>query len=184
MGDTPRQENGRPAALNPERQSGVVTLLFTDVVGSTALKQRLGDKAGLELLQRHHELLRNALSKFSGAHEIKTAGDSFFISFRTPSAAVSFALALQSALRRFNAECTTPVRDRIGIHLGEVTQEGGEQASDLHGLSVDLCARVMSLAQAGQILLTRPVFDNARQSLKGEEIEGISGLDWLNHGRF
>lgn len=94
MGDTPRQENGRRAALSPKRHSGVVTLLFTDVVGSTALKQRLGDKAGLELLVAHHELVRNAVSRCDGAREIKTAGDSFFITFPTPSAAVSFANAV------------------------------------------------------------------------------------------
>ena len=171
-------------AQPPKQHGCVVTLLFTDIVGSTALKQRLGDRAGLQLIQRHHELLRQALAEFPEAREIKTAGDSFFLTFPMPSTAVSFALLLQARLRGFNDRSATRVQDRVGIHLGEVTLEGGEQAMDLHGLSVDLCARVMSLAQAGQILMTRPVFDNARQSLKGEEIEGADSLTWLNHGRF
>jgi class 3 adenylate cyclase len=54
----------------------------------------------------------------------------------------------------------------------------------MHGIQVDTCARVMSIAQPGQILMTRPVFDNARQSLKGEEIEGAGPLVYLNHGLF
>jgi WD40 repeat protein/class 3 adenylate cyclase len=167
-----------------DSRSGVVTLVFTDVVGSTALKQQLGDKAGVELLQRHHELLRQALAQFAAAREINTAGDSFFLLFPTPSAAVSFALLFQMRLQEFNSRSQKPVQDRIGIHLGEVTLEGGEQPVDLHGLSVDLCARVMSLAGPGQILMTRPVFDNARQSLKGAELQATGALSWLNHGRF
>ena len=74
----------------------LAAIVFTDVVGSTALKQKLGDKAGIRLIQRHHELLRQTLQQFAGAREIKTAGDSFFLSFPTPSAAVSFALLLQA----------------------------------------------------------------------------------------
>ncbi|MBI2928400.1 MAG: tetratricopeptide repeat protein [Verrucomicrobia bacterium] len=165
-------------------QRKLAAIMFTDMVGSTALKQQLGDTAGLQLIQRHHELLRRTLQQFPGAREIKTAGDSFFLAFATPSAAVSFALLLEVRLRQFNAGSPTPVRDRVGVHLGEVTIEGAAQTLDLHGLSVDLCARVMSLARGGQILLTRAVFDSARQVLKGEDLEGVGQLSWLNHGRY
>jgi len=183
--ELPRQADGRPKALSPERRSGVVTLLFTDVVGSTALKQRLGDRAGVELVERHHALIRQILAQFAGAEEVVVAGDSFLVLFPLPSEGVKCALVLQRRLAEFNRGVPAPVEDRIGLHLGEVLIEETEPGQrDVHGMQVDTCSRVMSLAQAGQILMTRPVFDNARQSLKGEEIEGISALDWLNHGRF
>ena len=76
------------------------------------------------------------------------------------------------------------MQDRAGIHVGEVSRPGPAAALDLHGLSVDLCARVMGLAQGGQILLTRAVFDSARQMLKGEDIEGVGPLTWASHGRY
>lgn len=167
------------------RQGEVVTLLFTDLVGSTALKQSLGDRAGVAAVQEHHSLVRQLLKRFPQAEEISTSGDSFFLAFLRPSDAVQFALRLQSALRKFNEGRNTPLQDRVGMHLGEVVVEATAPGKrDLHGLSVDLCARVMSLAQAGQNLMTRPVFDNARQSLKGEELEGAGPLSWFNHGRY
>ncbi len=180
-------ENGLSGRQNspPPHQGVVVTLLFTDVVGSTALKAQLGDRAGVDLLQEHHRLVRHTFSQFPGAEEIVVAGDSFLILFATPSDAVKCALRLEVSLRRFNQGRAVPVEDRIGLHLGEVRIERTAPGQhDVHGIQVDTCARVMSLAQAGQILMTRPVFDNARQSLKGEEVEGVSPLEWLNHGRF
>ncbi len=87
MNPTAQSDSDSDAAavsVQARRQGKAVALLFTDVVGSTALKQQLGDKVGLELLHCHHELVRDALSQFAGAHEIKTAGDSFFIAFPTP----------------------------------------------------------------------------------------------------
>ncbi len=185
MGDTPRQEKGRPPALSPERHSGVVTLLFTDVVGSTALKERLGDRAGVDLIHEHHSAVRRTLEQFPGAEEIVVAGDSFLVVFPIPSDAVRCALVLQMRLAQFNQGRALPVMDRMGLHMGEVRIEQTPTGQhNVHGIQVDTCARVMSLGHAGQVLMTRAVFDNARQSLKGEEIEGISGLEWLNHGRF
>src|SRR5262245_9914843 len=167
-----------------KRRTGLFTLLFTDVVGSTQIKAQLGDQAGVGLIQSHHGLLRRLLGRFSEAKEINTAGDSFLIVFGKTSDALRFALLLQSELSAFNKERSTPVQDRVGLHMGEVVIEEREGKRDVHGMQVDACARVMSLAQAGQILMTRSVFDNARQSLKGEEIEGANGLEWLNHGRY
>lgn len=164
-----------------------MTLVFTDVVGSTALKQRLGDQAGTDLLQRHHRLVRSTRERYAEAAEVGVAGDSFFIAFPRPSAAVRFALQLQAALRSFNREAPVKVEDRIGIHLGEVVNERSEGRGgppEFQGMHVDLCSRVMSLARGGQILLTRPVFDNARQVLKGENLEGIGELAWVSHGLY
>ncbi len=183
--ELPGQAQGRPQALTSERQSGVVTLLFTDVVGSTALKERLGDRTGVELLEQHHALVRQTIAQFKGAEEINVAGDSFLVLFPVPSEAVKCALVLQRRLGQLNQGRAVPVMDRMGLHLGEVlVQETGSGQRNVHGIQVDTCSRVMSLAHGGQVLMTRPVFDNARASLKGEEIEGISELAWLNHGRF
>jgi serine/threonine protein kinase/WD40 repeat protein len=178
-------QDDRPTVLSSEHRSGVVTLLRTELVESTALKQRLGDRLGVELIEQHHAWIRQTLAQFRGAQEIEAAGDSFLIAFPVPSEAVRCALVLQTRLTEFNRGRPVPVQDRIGLHIGEVIiQETDPAHRHVHGIQVDTCARVMSLAQAGQILMTRPVFDNARQSLKGEEIEGVGSLVWLNHGRF
>ena len=78
---------------------GLLTLLFTDIVGSTRLKQVLGDAAAVMHIKRRHQLLRDLLKGFGEAEEISTAGDSFFIVFARPSDALRFALLLQSRLR-------------------------------------------------------------------------------------
>jgi WD40 repeat protein/class 3 adenylate cyclase len=168
-------------------QTGVVTLLFTDIVSSTALKQRLGDKAGAALIQQQRALVRQLLNACPGAEEIETAGDSFLLSFAKPSDAVRFALVLQSRLRGLNEGQTTSLEERIGIHLGEVVVEQhqvGHKPKDLYGIQIDTCSRVMSLAKGGQVLMSRGVFDSARQVLKGEDIEGVGTLEWLNHGPY
>jgi hypothetical protein len=97
----------------------------------------------------------------------------FFIVFVKPSDAVRFALLLQNRLRALAQSAAQPLPDRIGIHIGEVVieeREGVPKPKDLYGVQVGICARVMSLAGADQILLTWATFDNARQVLKGEEL--------------
>ena len=170
-----------------KHRTGLLTLLFTDIVGSTQLKQGLGDTHAVLNIQRHHALVRETLKSFTEAEEISTAGDSFFIVFAKPSDAVKFALVLQAAMRRLAGESGVAIADRIGIHLGEVfieEREDSNKPKDLYGLQVDTCARVMSLAEGGQILLTRSPFDNARQVLKGRDRAGLEALAWLNHGPY
>ncbi len=175
----------QPGLQPPGHGSGLVTLLFSDVVGSTALKQALGDRAGVALLQEHHEQVRQVLRNFAGSEVIKMAGDSFLILFPMPSEAVRCALLLQARLRQFNQGLTVPVQDRLGLHIGEVViEEISPGRRDVHGIQVDTCSRVMGLAQGGQILMTRGVFDSARQMLKGEDIEGVGALNWVSHGRY
>ena len=147
--------------------------MFTDIVSSTALKQHLGDKAGAALIQEQRALVRQLLATCPGAEEIETAGDSFLLSFLKPSDAVRFALVLQGRLRSLNQGQAIPLEERIGIHLGEVVieqHEAGPKPKDLYGIQLDACARVMSLAKGGQVLMSRGVFDNARQVLKGEDL--------------
>jgi WD40 repeat protein/class 3 adenylate cyclase len=182
----PSASRAQVEAFGRRHRTGLVTLLFTDMVDSTALKQQLGDRAGAQLIEQHHALVRSTLKQFPDGEELSAAGDSFFLVFATPSAGVEFALVLQQRLQELSRRAPVPTRDRMGLHLGEVLiQEAGQQRTkDLIGLNVDLGARVMGLAQGGQILLTRAVFDSARQALKGEHIAGVGPLSWLNHGPY
>jgi WD40 repeat protein/class 3 adenylate cyclase/tRNA A-37 threonylcarbamoyl transferase component Bud32 len=166
---------------------GLLTLLFTDVVDSTKLKQTIGEREGVAAIERHHAAIRELLGQFSEGEEIETAGDSFFIVFTKPSDAVKFSLLVQARLRELAAETGRLVLDRIGIHVGEVwirENDGAGKARDLYGIQVDTCARVQSLGEADQILLTRFPFDAARQALRGEELKDIGALSWLNHGPY
>jgi len=165
----------------------LVTMLFSDIVGSTRLKQTLGDDGALDAIRRHHALFRKTLSQFDEGEEISTAGDSFFVVFAKQSDAVKFSLLLQSGVRRLSEESGRPVFDRIGIHVGEVWLDETivpGKSRDLYGIQVDTCARVSSLGTADQILLTRFAFDSARQVLKGKDFENITLLTWLNHGPY
>src|SRR5579863_4217259 len=93
-----------PTASNPgdapaqaaRHQTGLITIVFTDLVGSTALKQQVGDRTGASLIQQHHGLVRELLKGFQGGEEIETAGDSFLIVFTKPSDAVHFGLLLHA----------------------------------------------------------------------------------------
>lgn len=179
------QNRGRVEAFTRKHRIALLTMLFTDIVGSTRLKQVLGDRAAIELIQRHHALIRELIARFPEAEEIDTAGDSFFIVFAKPSDAAHCALLMQNGMRRLREETGQPVLDRIGIHVGEVfIQERGETRRDLFGIQIDTTARVMSLGGADQILLSRFAFDSARQILRGFEIPEIGELTWLNHGYY
>jgi len=175
------------AAFFRKHRTGLVALVFTDLVDSTALLSQLGDQAGASFLQRRRRIIREVLQSYPEGEEIETAGDSFFLVFTKPSDAVRFALQVQGQLRRFSEESRRPVQERIGIHLGEVViaeHETEAKAKDLYGLQIATCARVMSLARGDQILMTRGAFDSARQVLKGEDVRGVGALSWVSHGSY
>src|SRR2546425_3599711 len=168
-------------------RTGLLTLVFTDIVGSTALKQGLGDREVASLFQDYRELVRRQQTRFSESEEIETAGDSFLLVFARPSEAVEFALMLQTELESWSQARGIALRQRVGVHLGEVVIEehtGPGKGKDLYGGQLDVCARVMALAGANQILMTRAVFDNARRVLKGEDVTEVGPLKWLNHGPY
>ena len=165
----------------------VLTLVFTDIVGSTKLKQELGDQEAVSAIRRHHAAVREILSRFGQGEEVETAGDSFFIVFTNPSDAVKFSLFSQARLRALAADTGHPIFDRIGIHVGEVLVEDDDnrgKVEALYGIQIDTCARVQSLAEGDQILLTRFAFDEARRSLSFDELSGVDPLSWLNHGPY
>jgi WD40 repeat protein/class 3 adenylate cyclase/tRNA A-37 threonylcarbamoyl transferase component Bud32 len=175
------------AAFFQKHRTGLVTLVFTDVVDSVALLSRLGDQAGATFMQRRRQVIREVLQGLHEGAEIETAGDSFLLAFAKPSDGVRFALQSQARLRRFSTDSKVPVQERIGIHLGEVViaeNETASKAKDFYGIQLATCFRVMSLAAGGQVLLTRGAFDSARQVLKGEDLPGVGGLQWVSHGPY
>ncbi len=128
--------------------AGVVTLVFTDIEGSTRLAARLGD-GYWELLSAHRRLVRTAFERARG-REIDTQGDSFFFAFDRARDAVSAAVAAQRALRAHDWSAGVPVRVRMGIHTTEPTLWSGGYV----GLGVHRGARICAAGHGGQILLS------------------------------
>ena len=140
---------------------GTVTLLFTDIEGSTRLLQELGEAAYVRALEDHRRLLREAFSAHGGV-EVEMQGDSFHFAFADPCEAVIAASQAQRSLAEYGWE-HAPIRVRIGIHTGEPLVTGHLYA----GLDVHRAARVMSAGHGGQVLLSdathRLVEGRARQ---------------------
>lgn len=180
------QRRSRVEEFLRKHEIGLLTLFFSDIVGSTQLKQDLGDPQAVLMMQRHHQIVRELLAGCLDGEEISVAGDSFFIVFARPSDAVKFALLVQARLPSLAAEFKHPLMDRIGIHVGEVLIEhsDGPRPNDLYGIQVDIAARIMSLAQPGQVLMSSFAFDSARQVFKGRDTQGLGPLSWLNHGSY
>jgi class 3 adenylate cyclase len=132
--------------------SGLVTILFTDMEGSTSLTQRLGDAGAQELLRTHNAIVRDALKAHDGA-EIKHTGDGIMASFPTASKALACAAAIQTAFAERNETAEEPIKVRIGLNAGEPVAED----EDLFGTAVQLAARVCAHAEPGTILAANVV---------------------------
>ncbi|MHB8862954.1 MAG: protein kinase domain-containing protein [Pirellulaceae bacterium] len=183
LSDDARQELEQ---FRRSHETVVLTIFFSDLVGSTKLQTELGNLRSAELVQRHYHLMRHVLTEFDG-REIKTVGDSMLIVFAAPSEAVKFALYAQRAMRRERqAAAGTPIM-RAGVHQGQVVLEidrGGSDLVDVYGLQVSTAARIMDLAQGDQILLSRAVFDDARAILGPDDFPEFAALAWRNHGPY
>jgi len=132
-----------------EPPSGTVTLLFSDIEGSTRLLQRTGGDAYANLLAEHRRLLAEAFDRHNGFH-VGGEGDSFFVAFASADDAAAAAVEAQRALARHAWPEGTEVRVRIGLHSGEPRVIG----DDYVGLDVHQAARVMAAGHGGQVLLT------------------------------
>ena len=167
-------------------ETQVLTIFFSDLVGSTQLQTEWGNLQAAELVRRHYTIVREVLSRFDG-REIKTAGDSMLIVFAAPSDAVKFALHVQRAMRGEREREPRLPAVRAGVHQGQVVLEKGgssERVVDIYGLQVSTAARIMDLAQGGQVLLSRAVFDDARAILRADDFPGFGHLSWRNHGAY
>jgi len=129
---------------------GTVTLLFTDIEGSTPLAERLGDLRWCALLREHNALVREQIAR-CGGFEVKTIGDAFMVAFGSARRGVLCAVGIQEAISRYgNEHPGHAVRVRIGLHAGEPVREG----NDFHGKSVVLASRITGAASGGEILVS------------------------------
>jgi class 3 adenylate cyclase len=156
LGDT----EPAPARAEPVAAGGLCTILFTDVEGSTALTERLGDAKAREVLRNHERIVREALRAHGGA-EVKAMGDGFMASFSSATRALECAIAMQRAFAAHDDEHPeTPIRVRIGLNAGEPIAE----EADLFGTAVILAARIAAQAKGGEILAS----DVVRQLVAGK----------------
>lgn len=136
-----------------------ITLLFTDLKGSTALYERIGDLNAFSLVQQHFEKLTDVTVRHNGAI-IKTLGDAIMAAFVTPAEAVAAGLAMRAETATFNE--AQPERDfilKVGLHRGAAIAVTLNDRLDYFGQSVNIAARVEALADGGEICLTREVHD-------------------------
>ncbi|KLO36235.1 cyclase [Mycobacterium nebraskense] len=134
---------------------GRVVILFSDIEESTALNERIGDRAWVKLIAAHDKLVSDLVRQRSG-HVVKSQGDGFMIAFARADQAVRCGIDLQRALRRdAKRKRHEEIRVRIGIHMGRSVRRG----DDLFGRNVAMAARVAAQAVGGQILVSQPVRD-------------------------
>ena len=153
------------AGAEPPEAGAFRTVLFTDVEGSTALTQRLGDAKARELLREHERMVREALKSHGGA-EVKTMGDGFMASFSSATKALECAIAMQRAFAAHNESAEEPIKVRIGLNAGEpIAEDDPDGRSDLFGTAVNLAARIAAQAAGGEVLAS----DVVRQLVAGKE---------------
>jgi class 3 adenylate cyclase len=140
-----------PAGVAHE-ESPFRTILFTDIVGSTDMNQRLGDEKAMELLHVHDLIVRNHLTQ-TGGSEVKHTGDGIMASFASVARAIKSAIGIQTDLEAHNQSAEHPITVRIGVSAGEPVAE----RDDLFGAAVQLAARACNHAAAGAILVSTAV---------------------------
>lgn len=129
-------------------ESVITTVVFTDLVGSTARATELGDQQWRELLAEHEKIVRRQIGAFRG-REIKTTGDGFLVTFDSPARAVGCAQAIRAATKRLGLDV------RAGLHTGQCELTRG----DITGIAVHLAARVVAEAGPGEVLVSSTVRD-------------------------
>ena len=144
-----------------ELESVLATVLFTDIVDSTARQAEIGDRGWADLLRDHHAVVRGCLARYRG-RELDTAGDGFFAAFDGPARAIRCAQAIVAAVRPLGLQV------RAGLHTGECRTIDGKIA----GLAVSIGARVTGLAGPSEILVSQTVRD----------LTAGSGLDLADRG--
>jgi class 3 adenylate cyclase len=175
-----RTEIGRMAA-----DDGTVTIMFSDIEGSTALNASLGDARWVRVLAAHDELVETYVEKYRGLI-VKTQGDGHMVVFTTPRLALDAAVDIQ---RAFGAKWNhsrelrrTPVTVRIGLHTGTAIERGG----DYLGQNVALAARVAAEAGGGEILVTGEIAETCADAFEftaagSVELKGFEGEHALWH---
>lgn len=166
------------ARITPD---GKVVILFTDIEDSTALNERIGDRAWVKLIAHHDEMVHRKVSEHAG-HVVKSQGDGFMVAFAQPEQAVRCAIDVQRALNSRNKLRPPVIRVRIGIHMGRSVRRG----DDLFGRNVAMAARVAAAADGAQILISEPVRDAVAEcddftvdAGRDAELKGFAGTHRL-----
>src|SRR5215211_4554322 len=137
-----------------EGERRLAAIMFTDMVGFTALTQR-NEVLALELLEEQRQLIRSVLTKYRG-REVDSIGDGFLVEFASSLEAMRCAVEIQSVLKHINAKRSEEKRIwiRIGIHLGDIVHNGTKVAGD----AVNVASRIEPLAPPGGICITAQVY--------------------------
>jgi class 3 adenylate cyclase/tetratricopeptide (TPR) repeat protein/tRNA A-37 threonylcarbamoyl transferase component Bud32 len=171
-------QRDRPDLRGHTAPDGTVTIMFSDIEGSTRLTDRLGDRRWMEVLAVHNDLVRREVEREKG-FEVKSAGDGFMIAFSSARRAVRASIAIQQAFAAYNADHPdVQMNVRIGLHTGEAIRE----ADDFYGRNVILAARIGAAASGGEILVSSVLkaltdstgefeFEHPREL----ELKGLSG---------
>jgi pimeloyl-ACP methyl ester carboxylesterase/class 3 adenylate cyclase len=153
------------SGASEEHESVLATVLFTDIVGSTAKAAELGDRGWRELLEQHHARIRQQLARYRGV-ELDTAGDGFFARFDGPARAIRCAREINGSMRDLGLEV------RAGLHTGECEVMDNKIA----GLAVSIGARVAAQARPGEVLVSQTVKDLVAGSGLAFEDRGVAEL--------
>ncbi len=163
---------------------GRVTILFSDIENSTLMTERLGDDRWVEILREHNSVFRFRLDEHGG-YEVKNQGDGFMLAFSDPAAALAFAVDVQRDFAGRDVQADELIRVRMGMHVGEVIEEGG----DFFGRSVILAARIAAQARGGELLISSALHEScggrfATDDGRELELKGLTGahrvyaVDW------
>jgi class 3 adenylate cyclase len=169
-------------AISPD---GTVTVLFTDIEGSTQLTEALGDAEWIRVLRAHNAIVRDQVAAHSGI-EVKSQGDGFMLAFASAEDALGCAIGIQRKLVETPSDGHR-LRVRIGLHTGEPIRE----EDDFYGRSVILAARIAAEARGGEILVSRLVRELTERSglfsftdPTDVELKGLSGMHSLSAVRW
>ena len=159
---------GEPPPVTALACDGSVTIMFTDIEGSTALMESLGEQAWMELLDWHDGILRQQTVVFGGSVVKGGQGDGFMLAFPATGSAAACAAAIQRALSAGWRGVRVPVR--MGMHCGNAKAEGG----DFFGRTVVVAARVASAAAGGEILVSQAVQESLGGAFRLDEARSLT----------
>src|SRR6202453_1141279 len=152
---------------------GRVVILFSDIEESTALNEKIGDRAWVKLISSHDKLVQGLVQRRAG-HVVKSQGDGFMIAFARAEQAVRCGIDVQHALHKdAKRKRHEEIRVRIGIHMGRSVRRG----DDLFGRNVAMAARVAAQAVGGEILVSQPVRDAVSDCPDSQDIGFDEGRD-------
>ena len=168
----------RPDLSATSSPEGTVTIAFTDIEDSMRLNAFLGDRRWLDVLRAHNEVVKRTTEEHGGT-VVKSQGDGFMLAFASARRAVTCAQAIEAAVAETFRDPGSPIRVRIGLHVGETVHE----ADDHFGHAVNYAARVASAAAGGEIVVSSLVYGLLAQTGEFEfdaarevELKGIEGL--------